>query len=65
MKKIYRVYAHDINDDTQYSSFYVTAESREDFVSQIRKDHDFEIVIDDIVEYSIDAVVDLLNLYIE
>jgi hypothetical protein len=65
MKKIYRVYAHDTNDNTIYSSFYTTDESKADFIEHLRKDHDFEIVIDDVIEYSIDDAIDILNLYLE
>lgn len=63
MKKIYKVFAHDTNDNSQYSSFYTTAESKEEFLATLVAEHNNEIEVDDIVEYSIDAIVDLLNLY--
>lgn len=67
MKKIYRVYGHDV-EATDYPCrdlFYVTEQSKEDFIAQLEKDHDGAVVIDEVEEYTIDAVVQLLNMYIE
>ena len=65
MKKIFKVSAHDTNNNEQYSSFYTTAESKEEFLATLVAEHDNEIEVDDIVEYSIDAIVDLLNLHLD
>lgn len=62
--KIFRVYAHDRADATK-SSFFITANSVEEFISKIINNPDREIEIDEIVEYTVDAVVNLLNLYVE
>ena len=66
MKKIYRVYAHDLIDhDVDYVQFYVTEQSEEEFIAALIKDHEGTIVVDFVVEYSIENVIDLLNLYTE
>ena len=68
MKKIYRVYAHMAEVDEwfeDYDSFYVTEQSKEEFIAQLEEDHDGTIIIDEVVEYTVEAVVQLLNLYIE
>jgi hypothetical protein len=65
MKKIYRVYAHDVETGFKYNSFYATEQSTREFTAQLIEDHDGTIVIDEIVEYSVEATVDLLNLYKE
>ena len=63
MKKIYKVYAHDVETGLEFSSFYTVEQSKGEFVAQLIEEHDGTIVIDDIVEYTIEAVVNLLNLY--
>lgn len=66
-KRIYRVYAHDPNADefTNYDSFYTTTQSKEEFRQTLERDHEGTIVIDEIIEYSLDATIHLLNLYIK
>jgi hypothetical protein len=66
MKKIYRIYAHDTTENyPEYSAFYITEQSREEFIASLLKDHEGTIVIDCIAEYTVEDVVNLLNLYIE
>lgn len=64
-KKIYRVYAHDVIEDIEYSSFYVTEQSKEDFIAQLIKDHEGTIAVDVVIEYTVDQIMNLLNLHIE
>lgn len=68
MKKIYRVEAHDTTE-TDYPCtspmYYVTEQSKEDFIAQVESDNEGLIEIDEVTEVTVDEVVRLLNFYIE
>jgi hypothetical protein len=65
-KKIFRVYAHDTTEtDYPCSDLFYLAESKEQLRKDLDEMHEGTVVIDDIVEYSLDATIDLLNLYID
>ena len=66
-KRIYRVHAHDTTE-TDYpctDAFYVTDLAKAEFALDLEEAHEGTIVIDEIIEYSLEEVINLLNLYIE
>ena len=66
MKKIYRVYAHDTTN-TDYPCMpmmYVLAESEEQLRAEWELNNEGLVEIDEIVEVTIEEVVNQLNLYI-
>lgn len=67
-KKIYRVYARD-TEDTDYpcreSAFYETELGKAEFIAELEDAHEGTIEIVEIVEYTLQDVLNLLNLYIE
>ena len=65
MTKIYRVYAYDRETGIEYNNFYATKDSKAELILELEKIHEGSVVILEVVEYSIEAAVDLLNLHIE
>lgn len=67
MKKIYRVYSHlvEAEEYTPFNRFFYTDLSLEELERQIEYELGEEIYVDDIVEYTIEDALDVLNMYIE
>lgn len=67
MKKIFKVTAcvAEVEGYPEYTTTYFQADSKEQLVEDLERDHDSILYIDELEEVSIQQVLNLLNLYIE
>ena len=65
-KRIFRVYGHDTTEtDYPCRDLFYLAEDKEQLRETLEREHEGTVVIDEIVEYPLNEVINLLNLYIE